>query len=160
MLASVCKNTITSVIVSGFGMSPSAGYQFGLVTGPPFPQSVLHFCSFISFRQGEFWNTVFDCGMATPFLHLMPCHSTGGGLYKFFLPTVGHFIQGPSLWVLKVSQPRDLCYFLEGHPNSHVLRLYISIHSAGPQIFSPVFLPSIPVHASISPSHPFSHPGP
>ena len=73
MLASVCKNTITSVIVSGFGMSPSAGYQFGLVTGPPFPQSVLHFCSFISFRQGEFWDRVFDCGMEMPFFHLMPC---------------------------------------------------------------------------------------
>ena len=54
-------------------MSPSAVYQFGLVTGSPFAQSFLHFYSFISFRQREFWNTVFDCGMATPFFHLMPC---------------------------------------------------------------------------------------
>ena len=73
MLSSVCKHTITSVIVSGFGMSPSAVYQFGLVTGSPFAQSFLHFYSFISFRQREFWDTVFDCGMATPFFHLMPC---------------------------------------------------------------------------------------
>jgi hypothetical protein len=34
---------------------------------------------------------VFDCGMATPSLHLMPCISAGGGLYKSPLPTVGHF---------------------------------------------------------------------
>jgi hypothetical protein len=38
---------------------------------------------------GQF--TVFYCGMATPSFHLMPCLSTGGGLYKFPLPTVGHF---------------------------------------------------------------------
>jgi hypothetical protein len=35
---------------------------------------------------------VCDYGMATTSLHLMPCLSTGGGLYKFPLPTVGHFI--------------------------------------------------------------------
>jgi hypothetical protein len=35
---------------------------------------------------------VFDCGMATPSLHLMPCLSTGGRLYKFPLSNVGHLI--------------------------------------------------------------------
>jgi hypothetical protein len=38
---------------------------------------------------------LFDCGMATPLLHfkyLDICLSTGGGLYKFPLPTVRHFI--------------------------------------------------------------------
>jgi hypothetical protein len=39
----------------------------------------------------------FDCGMGTPSLYLMPCLSTGGGIYKFPLPTVGHFIESPSL---------------------------------------------------------------
>ena len=34
----------------------------------------------------------FLTGKATPSLYLMPCLSTGGGLYKFLLPTVGHFI--------------------------------------------------------------------
>jgi len=34
----------------------------------------------------------FDCGIATPFSHLMPCLSAGGGFNKFCLPTVGPFI--------------------------------------------------------------------
>ena len=29
----------------------------------------------------QFWVRMFDCGMATPSLHLMPCLSTGGELY-------------------------------------------------------------------------------
>jgi hypothetical protein len=33
--------------------------------------------------------------MAIPSLYLMSCLSTGGGLYKSPLPTVGHFIKGP-----------------------------------------------------------------
>jgi hypothetical protein len=31
-------------------------------------------------------------GLETPSLYLMPCFSTGGGLYKYPLPTVVHFI--------------------------------------------------------------------
>ena len=73
------------------GASPS-GSPVGLVTEPPFPQSLLHFCPYSSFRQEQFWVRVFDCGMATPSLTLMLCLFTGGGFYKFCLPTVGNFI--------------------------------------------------------------------
>jgi hypothetical protein len=36
--------------------------------------------------------SVFDCGMATPSFHLMSCLSTRDRVYKFPLPTVGHFL--------------------------------------------------------------------
>jgi hypothetical protein len=57
--------------VSGLGPSPWTGSQFGPVTGPPFPQAFLHFCLCSSFRQEQLWVS-FDCGMATPSLHLVP----------------------------------------------------------------------------------------
>jgi len=38
------------------------------------------------------FSSVFDCGMATPPLHMMPCLSTGGGLNMLPLLTVGYFI--------------------------------------------------------------------
>jgi hypothetical protein len=44
-----------------------------------------------------------DCG-CNPLPHLMSCLLAGGGLYKFPLPTVRHYIKGPSLWVLRDSQ--------------------------------------------------------
>jgi hypothetical protein len=46
----------------------------------------------ILFTQEQFWVRIFDCGMTTLSLHLMPCLSTGGGLYEFLLSTIGHFI--------------------------------------------------------------------
>jgi hypothetical protein len=33
----------------------------------------------------------FDCGLITQSLHLRPCLSTGGGVFEFPLPSVGHF---------------------------------------------------------------------
>jgi hypothetical protein len=44
----------------------------------------------------------------------MPYISTGDGLYKFPLPTVGHFIN--CLWVLRISHFPGLWYILEGPP--------------------------------------------
>jgi len=41
--------------VSGLGAFPWDGSQVGPVTGPPFPQSLLHFCACSSFRQEQFW---------------------------------------------------------------------------------------------------------
>ena len=35
------------------------------------------------------YGSEFDCGMASPSIHLMPCVFAGGGLHKFPLPTVG-----------------------------------------------------------------------
>jgi hypothetical protein len=52
-----------------------------------------------------------------PIPHLMSCFSAGGRLYKFPLPTVGHFIKGPSLWVMGVSHLPGLWYILGGSPN-------------------------------------------
>jgi hypothetical protein len=36
-----------------------------------------------SFKRKQFWVRVFDWGMATPSLYMMPYLSTGDGLYKF-----------------------------------------------------------------------------
>ena len=36
-----------------------------------------------------------DCGMALPLSHLIPCLPAGGGLYKFPVPILRHFIYGP-----------------------------------------------------------------
>jgi hypothetical protein len=58
--------------------------------------------------------------------------SVGGGLYKFPLPTVGHFIKGPSHCVLRVS-----CLPVKVPPTSYLLRLPVSICSAVSQGFSP-----------------------
>jgi hypothetical protein len=88
----VCKHNIAVVIVLGLGTSPRSGSQFMPVTGTPFPQALPHFCSFSSFRKEQFWVRVFDYEMSTPSFYLMPCHFTGGRLYKFPLPTIGHFI--------------------------------------------------------------------
>jgi hypothetical protein len=87
----VCKHTIVSVIVSGRGASPWAGFQFGLVTEPSFPHSLLLFVPAVLLDWNNF-GSVFDCGMGTPSLHLMPCIFAGGGLYNFPLHTVEHFI--------------------------------------------------------------------
>jgi hypothetical protein len=45
------------------------------------------------FGQAKFWVRIFHCGMATPSFHLKLSLSTGGGLYKFPVPTVGPFIE-------------------------------------------------------------------
>ena len=72
--APVCKHTAASVILSGLEMDPELGFALSLY-------SVFNLCN--SFRQEQFWVRIFDCGMATSSLHLMPCPSTGGGLYNF-----------------------------------------------------------------------------
>ena len=86
------------------------------VTGPPFSHALLHFCPCNSFTQEQFWVRDFDCGMAIPSLYLVSCPSMGGGLYKFTLPTIGHFIQCPYPWVLRISHPQGLWCILEGVP--------------------------------------------
>jgi len=74
--------------MSSFQAALWAGSQFGLVTEPLFPQSLLHFCPWSSFLQEQLWVN-FYCGVATLSLHLMPYLSLRGRLYKFPLTTVG-----------------------------------------------------------------------
>ena len=87
--------------------------------------------------------------MANP-LSLNALLCAGGGLYKFPLPTVGHFIYGPSLWVLWVSQLPGLWYILEDPSTSYLPGLPFSTLCwlSGLQSFSPtqllVTLPSSP----------------
>jgi hypothetical protein len=76
--------------------------------------------------------------MASPSFHLMPLPFYWTGHYKFPLPTVGHFIQSSSLWVLRVSHLTSFWYILESPPTSYFLWLPVSILSAGPQGLSPV----------------------
>lgn len=52
------------------------------VSGWPFLQPLLHFCSCISFRQGQFW---------VKFLMGRWPHPTTGGSFRFCLPAVGYF---------------------------------------------------------------------
>jgi len=91
MVGPFCERLIALVIVSGLGTSPWAGSHFGPVTGPPFLRLFSIFIpAFLSDRNNygsEFW--LWD---SNPILHLMPCFSAGGRLYKFPLLTVGHFI--------------------------------------------------------------------
>jgi hypothetical protein len=68
-----------------------ARFQLGPATGPPLPLAYLQFCPFSSFRQKQLWVRVWLWD-GNPIPQLMPYLSTGGGLYKFPLPTVGHFI--------------------------------------------------------------------
>ena len=97
-----------------------------LVPGPSFPQSLLQFVSLQLFQTGTIlgqiffffycklnaWSMLDFTPMATPSLHLTPWFSPGGGLDNFFLTTVGHFIWGHSLWILKFSHFPDLQYIL------------------------------------------------
>ena len=53
-MAPVCKHHRVSVI-PGIGVCPWDESQVGLVIGWPFPQSLIHFCPCISFRQDKFW---------------------------------------------------------------------------------------------------------
>jgi hypothetical protein len=71
---------------------PWAGFLFGPVAGPSFPQAPPHFCPCNSFRQEKLWVRDVTVGWGKPIPHLMPCLPAGGGLSKFPLPTVGHFI--------------------------------------------------------------------
>jgi hypothetical protein len=50
-----CELSISSVIVSGLGISPGAGSYLGLVVGPSFPHAPLHFHPSNSFRQKQLW---------------------------------------------------------------------------------------------------------
>ena len=150
-LASICKYTTASVIVSGLG-----GLSLNLI-----PVCTCHWTSFLLgsspffslqfFRQEQFWVRDFDCGMALVSLHLMPCPSKGGGLYKFSLPTIEHYIQYPSPWVLRNSLLQGLWCILEGPITSNLTGLPVSIVSAGPQVFSPVPAP-VPDHVFPFPS--------
>ena len=49
------------------------------------------FCPSISFRQEQFWVKNFEGRLVTPPLHWESCLSARGGLFRFHLPTVGHF---------------------------------------------------------------------
>jgi hypothetical protein len=53
----------------------------------------------------------------------MFCFYTGSGLYNFPLPSVGHFIYGLSLCLLRISHLLGLWYILEGPSTSYHLKL-------------------------------------
>ena len=57
---------------------PLRGIPSWVFTGPPFPSSLLHFCTF---TQEQFWVRNFNCVLVTPSLYLKPCLSTGGGRF-------------------------------------------------------------------------------
>jgi hypothetical protein len=107
---------------------------FGPVTGPPFPQALLHFCPCSSFRQKQLWVRVFDCGMATPSLLFMPGFSTRsrGALLVYSLHCRAFHLGSLPLSPESLLPIPDLWYILEGPPNSYLPRLPLSILFAGP----------------------------
>ena len=67
-----CEHSIASIIVSGFGTSPSAGSNYGPVAGPSFPQAHLHLHPCNSFRQEELWVREVTVGWQPhPSLHVL-----------------------------------------------------------------------------------------
>jgi hypothetical protein len=73
-----------------------------------------------------------------PLSHLMSYLPSGGGLCKFPLPTVLHFIKGPSLgesWKSLTSQVSGAFWGVP--PTSYFLTLPVSTLSTVPQGFSP-----------------------
>jgi hypothetical protein len=52
------------------------------------------FSSLGTFSSSFIRGTVFKRGLVSQSLHWLPCQSTGGGLSKFYLLTVGHFMKG------------------------------------------------------------------
>ena len=134
-LAPFCELTIALVIVSVLGTSPWAGSHFGPVNGPSFLQVPLHFHPCNSFKnnyESDVW-----LWHGNPIPHLMSCFPPGGRLYKFSFSTVGHFIKGPSLYVLRVSHLPGLLGFCRVPPTSYLPRLSVSILSPGLQGFIP-----------------------
>jgi hypothetical protein len=135
-----CKCSITSVIVSGLGVSPWAGSHFGPVTGPSFPQAPLHFHPCNSFRH-EFFQRC-DCGMAIPSLTWCPV----------FLLEVGSISSFSLLWAfhlrfLRLSPesllpPRSLVHSGESPQPPISWGCLFPFFSFGPQGFSPFSLPN------------------
>jgi hypothetical protein len=90
--------------------------QFGPVTGTSFPQASLHFHPCSSFKQEQLWVRVLTVGCPTH-SSLETVSFAEGGLYKFPLLNIGHFISGPSLRGPRVSHHPSLWCILEGPPN-------------------------------------------
>ena len=136
--AHVCKHIIAS-IMSGLSALPGDGSQVGTVIGPSYLQSFLHFCPCSSFRQENFWVRNFDYGLVNPVPLLE-------ALSIYWRQTL--LVLSPHCWAFWLRSaslsPESLSpsrYFLEGLLISHLLRLHISIPSAGPLGFSSVCLP-------------------
>ena len=103
-----------------------------------FLQSLLHICLNISLTQEQFWVKNFKGNLVTPTLHWSPCLSTGAGLFRFHLPTIGHLGQSqPPFSPGSLSHPRSLG--LSKGSARPLPQLHISIYSPGPLGFSPVF---------------------
>jgi hypothetical protein len=57
------------VIMWGVGAHPRDGFQFGLVSDEPFLQCLLYFCPYISFSQEQYWVTIFEGRLLSPYVH-------------------------------------------------------------------------------------------
>jgi hypothetical protein len=102
---SVCKHIIASVVVLVLGApSPWNGSQVGAAIGPPFLQSLLHFCPCSSLRQPcLLFNSTYQADLSllwktqcllfsltrwsSCFLLLIASHSTSHFLLSWFPPT-------------------------------------------------------------------------
>ena len=82
------------------------------VTEWPFFQSLLHFSPCITFRWEQ--SCVKNMKLSwCPSLHWGPWQSTGGGLFRLHVLTVGHFDQDHPQWVLGTSHIPGLRDFRE-----------------------------------------------
>jgi hypothetical protein len=138
MLVSCLQAHITaSVTVSGPQGLPLSWIPILACNWTSFLSGSSPFLSLQFFRQEQFSVRAFNWGMATSPLYLKSCASTGGGLYKFPIPTIENFFEG-ILPLSPESLSPGLQYILEGAPTSYLQRFPVSILLAGPQGFSPV----------------------
>jgi hypothetical protein len=126
-------------------LTPILHWNFFPSGSSPFP-SLQFFHTFTILGQS------FDYGMVIP-PPLMPCLSAGGGLYKFPLSNVGHFIPAFESWESLTSKVSGA--FWRVPPTSYLLGLPLPILSVGPQSFSPFTSPNT---RSVSPLPSTPHP--
>ena len=122
------------------GWIPWGGSQIRLITGWPFPQFLLCFYPYISFRQEQFWRWV---GSTIPPLVALSIYWRWS-LLGILAKVIPHWVLGASYISLFPLPP---------------LQLYISIHSPGSLGFSPVCSPYLIPPPFCPPSF-LSHPDP
>jgi hypothetical protein len=92
-----------------------------------------------------------------PSLHWGPCLSTGGGLFRFYLPSFGYFGKCHPHCILGASCMPVVWDFLVIPQLLHPSLLIISIHSPGPLDLFPVSSHTYSCHPFPSSSSSFPH---
>ena len=137
------SNNVSSLI------RPLRGIPSWVFTGPPFPSSLLHFCTF---TQEQFWVRNFNCVLVTPSLYLKPCLSTGGGRFLSSLSPLLSISIIPESLNSKVHGTFQRSMVPQPHPETCIFPLILLPLWAS-------FLSQLTDPLPISVPSPHSHPG-